>query len=102
MGWYVGEPSEYAKTKDGKSRSYYSNPTGWKEKQQRILDFVKKVYEIYPKFYENASATPWVVMAQAITPEGEPRNYFKFDLWEDDEPLEDQKIKFMSWAEALA
>ena len=96
-GWYVGEPSNFAQTKNGKTHSYYSNPENWQEKAKDITEFVKSMYEIYPVFYENFGSTHWVVQVQAITPEGEPHVYFKFDLWEDEKPLEDQKADFMDW-----
>lgn len=96
-GWYVGEPNTWSKSKNGKSRSYYSNPPDWEEKQHYVLAFLDEVYnnnENMDKiFYPNPGTTPWIVQVQ-FKVDG-PGNYYKFDLWEDEMSLEDQEQEFL-------
>ena len=104
--WYVGEPAEYTTTKSGKTRSYYSNPDNWKEKQQDIIDYVNSIYHddeyvISQLIWNNPSKTPWIVQYQSKVTDNKDK-YFKFDLWEDNEPLETQKDEFNAWLEIQA
>ena len=99
-GWYVGEPNEWSKDKKGKAHSFYDNPPDWEDKQYYTVAFVRDVYEnnegMDQLFWPNVSKTPWVVLVQSKVNEDD---YFKFDLWDDDEGLDLQKDDFLGWVE---
>ena len=99
-GWYVGEPSSYGKSKGGKTHSYYSNPDDWEDKQYYTLEFIDEVYNnnegVDQVFWPNPSKTPWIVQVQSKVNKGD---YFKFDLWEDAQTLDEQKEDFLDWVE---
>ena len=96
--WYVGEPSDYSKSKNGKSHSYYSDPPDWQDKQYYTLAFIDEVYNnnegVDQVFWNPKGGTPWTVMVQSKI---NPKDYFKFDFWEDEKTLDEQKEDFLDW-----
>ena len=90
--WYVGEPETYTTTKHGEVRSYFENPKDWKSKQSTIFKFMKKFPSV-----QFAGSSPWVVNFRIP---GE-NDIFSFDLWEDDESIEQQMQHFADIASTL-
>lgn len=80
-GWYTGEPSNFATTRSGRVRSYYSDPKNWREKQALIRDAVRDYSDV-----KCVGSTPWV-MKYDLTGHGD---IFTFDLWEDDASIDEQ------------
>lgn len=90
-GWYTGEPSDFTTTKQGKVRSYYSNPNNWEENQTKVLELVKYCPSVKLK-----GVSSWKVLV-SIPGEGE----FCFDLWEDDASIEQQMQNFIDTVSSL-
>lgn len=96
-GWYTGEPSNFGKN----GHSVYSNPENYKEKQTEILQFLDELAGQYKDGWYKPNTTNAIVQVQSkpCREVSDDNKYFKFDLWEDNESLDEQKDRFLMWAD---